>query len=160
MKKAVYICAAAVALLGICGVASAATDGWGSDKRKLSAIRAEGAKLTEVSCKKWIDPATGKKYWLRTWKRGNYVWTNTNEAYQVKGKFQTNTYNDRLKDAQKEAKKAEKVEKAAAKAKEKDAKNLEKAIKDMEKARDKSSEAMKEVYDGVLELLNGAEVEK
>lgn len=35
----------------------------------------------------------------------------------------------------------------------KDAKNLEKAIKDLEKARDKSSEAMYDVYQSVIDIL-------
>lgn len=52
-----------------------------------------------------------------------------------------------------EAAKAWKVEKAREKAAKKDAKNLKKLIDDTIKARKKSSEAMAELYDGVLELL-------
>ena len=51
------------------------------------------------------------------------------------------------------AAKAWKVEHAREKAEKKDRQNLEKLIKDAEKQRDKSSEAMREVYDSVLELL-------
>lgn len=63
---------------------------------------------------------------------------------------------EKLNESRKEAKKAEKVEKAAQKANQKDRKNLEKLIKDIEKAKGKSSESMTELYDALLELIDGA----
>ena len=51
------------------------------------------------------------------------------------------------------AQKAWKVEHAREKAAKKDKQNLDKLIKSAEKSREKSSEAMRDVYDSVLELL-------
>lgn len=88
------------------------------------------------------------EYWVVTYMRGAKPdGVKTNLAYKIEGVRQTNPMEE-------DASKTIRIRKAKKNAEKKDAKNLEKAIKDLEKARDKSSEAMYEVYDSVLAILD------
>jgi hypothetical protein len=42
----------------------------------------------------------GAKYWIETWRRGNFEWSVTNRAYKVKGAYQTNVWQERIAKAQ------------------------------------------------------------
>lgn len=88
-----------------------------------------------------------KKYWVVDYAVGaKYSHTRTNLVEDVFGKYQTNPLED-------DANATDRIRKAKKNAAKKDAKNLEKAIKNLEKARDKSSEAMRDLYDSVLAIL-------
>jgi len=81
----------------------------------------------------------------------------TNAIVHIDLKIQTNTVERQVAELDAEAEPARKVKKAKKNAEKKDQKNLEKAIKDIEKARDKSSEAIYDLYQSILDLLNGAD---
>lgn len=97
------------------------------------------------------DTETLPGYVITTWQRdGKPDWilppVETNKVKKLKGQVQFNPL-------QSDAEKTKKIRAAKKNAGKKDAKNLEKAIKDLEKARDKSSEAMHDVYQSVIDIL-------
>lgn len=97
------------------------------------------------------DTETLPGYVITKWQRdGKPDWilpaVETNAVKKIKGKVQNNPL-------QGDAEKTKKIRAAKKNAAKKDAKNLEKAIKDLVKARDKSSEAMRDMYQSVIDIL-------
>ena len=104
-----------------------------------------------VCVKREVIEVGGQKMRVTYWNRdGKPDWilppVETNALAHVKGKKQNNALEN-------DAKLSQDVKKAKKNAAKKDAKNLSKAIDDLKKARDKSSDAMKAVYDPIIEML-------